>query len=698
MLRVEETSGRTYDERMNDTLSTLPLISREWTNYNPSDPGMTILENLIAFEALQGSYISSLTYETRLALLKMAGFTPGRAKCARLLLSPENPAERISLNANQKFNIGDLIFETRKREQTGGMELKGIFSHYNGEYHNISFLADREYRLSARIFGNHPKEGDSILFISDALPEPGAETSFYITMDSRFNRNSVEDRSDNIFASLKWEYYTADGFKELKARDYTGAFLSSGEIKFRFPDEKAVVYNDAPIAGCCIRATLTHASYDVAPRFKAVNAFLFEVWQKDSRSIAITSQKTERIEVVSPFKNEDYVLVFVKEEKGAVYRRYELRTGYGERGRLCLYERKDNGRFSITFSEESFGYAPMKTKDAVRIVIYSDEIMRRYRVGRVLGYDRQEFELPVKHIVPDSFCLIAKRTDENGEDIFNFVRPGKNDGDALCFYLLENEGKIVIEDPGDYTGAELFMAGVAVCEGPRGNIRAENTIRAMDIPGEPAFYNPGPGKGGAYRETLDEVKKRFRDDIYTPYTCVTAEDYERVVKTTPGLCIRKTHAVMDEMENLVHIAVMPGTDEEFPRLSDEYKNAIDERLSERRLITTRFQILPPVYAAVSVKTTVYVKRHYTDCKEQIENVLRHELNYMESDKNFGEALFFEDVFRAIEELDCVEYIYELYIRPENNRYAYLKDSNIYLKENCLLYPGYLEVEVVTYEK
>ena len=79
MLRVEELQGRTYDERMEDVLKELPLRSSEWTNYNPSDPGITILENLTAFNALQGSEIVSLSYRARMALLKMAGFTPATA-------------------------------------------------------------------------------------------------------------------------------------------------------------------------------------------------------------------------------------------------------------------------------------------------------------------------------------------------------------------------------------------------------------------------------------------------------------------------------------------------------------------------------------------------------------------------------------------------------------------------------------------
>ena len=46
----------------------------------------------------------------------------------------------------------------------------------------------------------------------------------------------------------------------------------------------------------------------------------------------------------------------------------------------------------------------------------------------------------------------------------------------------------------------------------------------------------------------------------------------------------------------------------------------------------------------------------------------------------------------------MEFVYELFIRPENSKYASIREANIYPAENCLLYPGRLEIEIVTYEK
>jgi hypothetical protein len=101
---------------------------------------------------------------------------------------------------------------------------------------------------------------------------------------------------------------------------------------------------------------------------------------------------------------------------------------------------------------------------------------------------------------------------------------------------------------------------------------------------------------------------------------------------------------------------------------------------------------------VSVRATVYVKRHFTDSKKQIEDRIRQIVNYLESDKNFGDPLTFEEVFSAIEELPCSEYVYELFMRPDSLKVAALKEGSIYPGENCLLYPGKIEVEVITYSK
>ena len=53
MLSSINLNDKDYDQFMAEAIAQIPLYSREWTNLNASEPGITILENLSAFSALQ---------------------------------------------------------------------------------------------------------------------------------------------------------------------------------------------------------------------------------------------------------------------------------------------------------------------------------------------------------------------------------------------------------------------------------------------------------------------------------------------------------------------------------------------------------------------------------------------------------------------------------------------------------------------
>ncbi len=697
MLSVGELRARTYEERMEDVYRELPIRSSEWTNYNASDPGITILENMTAFSALQGAEIVSLSYRARMALLKMAGFVPQRGKCARVLLSADHLDSPVTLKAGDRFHLGDLTFETNRDTKVGGLKLTGVFSGEDDEFRDVSYILDREISVPARIFGDAPKAGNSVYFIMSGDPSDLKEFIFYFKTLGSSNRNSTLDRTEHIFADIEWEYFTPEGFKKINVRDYTSAFVNSGEVRVTLPEEQMAVYTQTPIEGYCLRAVLKRAEYDIVPKITNMYGFLFEVWQKDTRAFSQIYNRNDKVTITSPIGKEVFYLIFGKEKKGSSYRRYEMVSSPGQKGRYCVYENNPDGSVSFSFSEESFGYAPVKCKECVRVIIYSEEIMRRYTVGKVIGYDDQELDIPCRNIVHETFFLIARRKTDDGY-IYDFVRPEKKADGALYYHLLEGEGKIIIEDAGDFIDADLFMGSVAVTDGKRGNISAGNLLSIDNARISDGFYNPGVGTGGCFREKLEEVRERFIQDMRTPYRAVTAGDYEYLVKTTPGLCIRKAKAIMDENKNTVRIAVLPDSDEKFPRLSRIYEDKIEERLKERRLITSQFEVIRPSFAAIGVKCTVYVKRHYTDCKKQIEDRIRAKVDYIDSDRNFGEKLMFEDVFHSIEDLPCVEYVYDLSLHSENNKLAQMKEYDIYPRFDCLCYPGVIDLELVTSDK
>ncbi len=693
MLNSRNLNDKTYEEMIAEALLTIPLYSDEWTNYNPSDPGITILENLTAFQNLQQSDINRITPEIQKKLLKLAGFQAEKGRCARVLLAAENLEEPLKLPANQKFMLGDLCFETGRSLELKPYHMTGVWGRRDDRWHDCSYLLDQEIRVPAYIFGEKPGRGDSLWFTMDGLPGPGEEMIFSVTVADRYNRNPFMKKGNNTFADIKWECFTEAGFVEMKVKDYTGCFLISGEVRMRLPASPAVPCMEAPDNGFVIRATLERAEYDVRPKLTAVTGFLFEVWQKETMAACYTFHRVSSVSLLGDLLEEGYITVFCKEGKGSSYKRYFPAYGGEGNGRYYRERIEEDHTHTWQFDRKAYGYGPEKVKNAVKVVAYKEEMMRQYYLGTVLGYDNQTMKLPKEHIVADSFCIIARRTGEDGEDIYDFVRPSRYEPEDLTYYLYENEGKIVIEDAGDFIGADLYIGTLSVTRGKAGNIRANNRLKGLGLPSYIEFYNPGEGTGGAFRETLEEVKERFVQDLKKPYTAVTAADYERLVMETPELCIHKVRAWMNQNRNMVRIAVKPGTDEEFPQLSETYKEAIERQLEDKRLLTTKIQIVPPVYTAIDVHGTIYVKRQYENSREQIEQAIRRKIDYIHSDRNFGDILKFEQVFHEIESLDCVEFIYELSLIPQNPGQARLVEADIVPAENCLCYSGTIALEI-----
>ena len=698
MLNSKNLKKKTFEERFSEAITQIPLYTDEWTNFNASDPGITILESLTAFETLQADRIDQVTAPVLQNLLRLVGFTARKGRCARLLLSAEHVEEPVYLPANQQFWIGDLCFETNRVTLLNTGRLTGIYGMRDEVWSDYSFLCEKELKVPGFVFGEAPKAGDSVYFCASALPQPGEELILYINVADRYNRNDFPEKGRNTFAEIKWECYTDTGFVEVPVRDCSNCFLMSGEVRVRMPSEAAALYDTPGQPSYVIRATLTRADYDVRPKLIGVEGFLFEVWQKRTLSTCATFHKPSNVRVFSDFAEEGYVQVYAREEKGGSYRKYEYAQSPDQTGRYYDLQKEGYGMYIYSFDKKKYGYAPEKVKNAIRIVAYTEEMMRSFTIGTVLGYDDQLLKLPVKHVVADSFSILAKRLDENGEPIYDFVRPEREEEGNLYYHLYENEGTIRIEDAGDFIGAELFVAGCAVTAGPDGNIRSGSVLTTKHVPGQIRFTNPGMGTGGCFRERIPQVRKRFVDDLYTPYTAVTAADYETIVKHTPQLCIHKVKANMDEEHNRVRIAVKPGTDEEYPRLSDTYREIIEQELEERRLLTTRIEIIPPIYEPVNVRGTVYVKPVYKDCREQIEQVIREQIDYIHTDKNFGDVLRFNEVFHAIEDLECVEYVYALSLQPQHGNQAKLKETDIYPAPNCLLYPGTISLEIDVHVK
>ena len=698
MIRTASVNNKTYEERINEAVASIPIYTDEWTNYNASDPGITILENLSLFETLQQDNINDLPAAVKGNLLRMAGFVPHKGKCAKVLLQPKGIKAPFDIPKGHKFMVYDVPFEATRNIRVENSSIVGVYVKDGDEITDISYVGDPDARINCRIFSDNPHDGVEIYIITNGLARPEAELIFYADIKDSDMRNDIADISRDVFASLEWEYYSAKGFSKIHAKDETYGFIKSGELRLRIGDEWPAEFSGMPKTGYCIKATLKNCAYDIVPVVQNIYGFLFELTQQNSKSYSITGTKASGISFMSSVEANNYITVFAKEEKGGSYYRYDpIDANEKAKGRYYTISEGEDGLTTYSFNKRSYGYGPEKGRACVRVLIYNEEIMKSYKIGKVLGYDDQEFVIPFSNLVPDSFSVLAKRINENGEEIYDFVRPGHSESGNLYYLLNDRDGIITIRDAGDFIGAELFMASCSVYLGSLGNVREGNVFKTEGLPSGIKFINPAKGHSGAFPEDLESVRKRFIKDIDSPYTAITANDYEKLSLSTPGLMIAKARAHFEEDESRVYVAVLPGgSDEEFPKLSADYIKRISERLSERRLLITKSSVVACVPVKVNVRATVYVKQHYTDPEKMIVNSLNKLLDFPHSDRGIGEGIRFDEVFKNIESLSCVEYVHSLSIKAIKSYIEQTHDKDIHPVWNGLIVPGHISIDVIAY--
>lgn len=692
MLNSISLNDKTYDEMLMEAISQIPLYTDEWTNFNVSDPGITILQNLTSFNMLQQSYINEITDEVRRKLLKMLGFMANENKSARVFLQYSGE-EIFKLPHHHKLMVGELCFETKGEIELKPWGIDAVYTEEEGQYNDITYLLDRNVPAAASIFGSKSKSDASLLVIISDVPEGNRKLLFSVKVKDEAKRNEFTEDTKPPFGKVIWEIFTHNGWTSVNAEDYTFGFLKSGVIKFDLSNIKVEKYEDNPVTGYALRCILKDENYDILPKIQSMATNLFEVVQRDTRVASFSFNGKEKIHLTSEMATFGNIFVYCKEEENDPYRAYVRHGMQTKQGRYFTMEGID----TIVFSKEKYGYGPCDCVDSVRVVCYDDDMVLNRKLGTVFGYENQEIAVEVDgNILTKEFCVIAKTRDKAGEEEYRFIEPDGTDEDNLCYKVLPEKRKIIITNAGLGEDCQLILCSCAVTAGKDGNIRDGNKfdpkfVRA-DFPNE-IYLNPLQGENGTTYETWEELRFRFVTDLKKPARAVTDYDYEEIVHQTPGLCIHKVKAVTDETNNLVKIAVKPYTEERFPLLSDEYLKQIIRWTEPRRMITTKVEIIQPRYIPINIQASVHVKSYFQNAYKQIEDMLTRELDYINSGHNFGETVRFNEIYEKLEAMDCVEFVYKLALIPNVRSGVEMKELDICLSNQCLCCLGKLDLEI-----
>lgn len=264
MQRVPDIDDITYEQIFERAVNRIPTMTDQWTDFNFSDPGITVLQTYAWLVDMLNYYMNATGDIHIEKYLKLLGVAPVKRHASSTVLCIDSQSGQIELSRGCEFLAGDIPFYLEEDVDFVPNHFISYLNEADGNVMDLTMFAgeDGDY---ADLFSNDFTEYAAGWFGFEKKLEN--RFSVFFTVKDNERRNAfVKDFS---FGKLCWEYYTADGFQKLQViRDETCGLLKSGRIQFEIPDDRMEVYrhqvNDLP--AYYIRCVIRDNFYDMLPK------------------------------------------------------------------------------------------------------------------------------------------------------------------------------------------------------------------------------------------------------------------------------------------------------------------------------------------------------------------------------------------------------------------------------------------------
>ncbi|MBU0552916.1 putative baseplate assembly protein [Myxococcota bacterium] len=195
----------------------IPQYCPEWTNFNPSDPGVTLVE-LFAWMMEMAIYrLNKVTDKNYIAFLNMMGVTLQPPQPARTLLQfdlvPNGPTTLVKkgtpVSTPQTGKTQPIIFETAEDLQISGVQLQYCFTQLSDEYTDHTPALRGHLQGGFEVFGgaNHIERS---IYLGDPRFEQLNE-DFILVVHIESGLSSIQ-----LVDLLEWEYWNGRRWRELQ--------------------------------------------------------------------------------------------------------------------------------------------------------------------------------------------------------------------------------------------------------------------------------------------------------------------------------------------------------------------------------------------------------------------------------------------------------------------------------------------------
>ncbi len=635
MIQAKNLDNQNFEDISERAVSRIPNYSDNWTNFNLTDPGITLIDLLSWYKEMEQYEINFYSDEIAERLLRLTGMRRGKSRPAEAMIQIDDKTAGFRPKYSRLMTKEGIIFETEEIIPEKIPKIKKVFIKEKGSLTEVSDILKEGVGIHP--FSEFEKEKTELVLEFDEIRDDSVMVSFDVLEHSGRVRNEPDEFSETprvIF--WHWEGSSSDCLME----DETNALSKSGRIKFKVQGKRLV--GEIRDAGCEEEVTIS--------RIKCGDIKI-----KQKRTIAKTEYKKIARGRKTPveltdFSMSDYeVSVFLRTERGWEQIPYE-----------AVY--RDEGVI-MSLTVDSSG---AKEDDGENLRIsYAEALLYEDLFFDSSGMPKQEIQLTLNGMIPleDSFVIIADTLMPDGsisEEEWREVTDFHSSDERSRVFVYDRENEKIIFGDGK-KGAiiprgekAILIAGMELSECSGGNIPKNAGLKFVvdekEVENSEAYF-------GRDREEIRDMMMRCRNRINSTRKCVTVADFERAAYETAGLRVGNARAVpgFDRQEPtmisrypVVTIVVTPDSDREKPMPDERFLNAVRRNIEDRRIIGTLVRVSGPVYIPIDLRMEALTSGNVSE--EKLKAKIRQALT-IGRQRKIGDSVFEGDIEAAASELD-----------------------------------------------
>ncbi len=640
-LVVPQIDDRSYQHILDEARARIPVHNPEWTNFNDSDPGITILQ-LFAFMTENLLYRSNLIPErNRLKFLSLLGVPMQAATSAKGIVTFSNergPRQVNTLDENLELFAGQIPFRTQN-----GLDVLPIEArvYYKSELTGTRRTEIEE--LYTQLYASYEQELTSLTYYETKLLEPPvtgaacpmADLASADTIDGSLWLALLARPMDDVDLARQTIANKTLTLGILPALSDAARVLPPGRslaeegqsnLLFQMPrlPESGSLPAEPALRVAQYRTLPTHTSADVLAEPGLVQLTLpdsdgLRLWELEplEQGVGDFPPSLEETDV------QDRVITWIR-----------------------IRLREAPGQLSARLSWVGINAA---------LITQQTQVTAEY-LGQGTGAPDQTVTLVNTPVIPESVILTVngqawQRVDDlmaaAPEVPVQSLRPAPGAGEAPTslqeskVYTLDREsGEIRFGNglhgarPG--RGA-IIQASYNFGGGRSGVVGIGRINKCPRLPAGVKVTNPLPTWGGDEAETVEEAERNISRYLQHRDRIVSQTDFEEITRRTPGVDLGRVQVLplfhpspelADVQSNgTVTVMVIPRydlTQPDAPVPDGLFLDAVCQHLNPRRLITTEVHVRGPKYVPiwVSIGLDVVAGRDVAVVRKDVKEAVR----------------------------------------------------------------------------